>query len=82
MTYTIIGWYEGDLYVARVRTLTSDLDDHPEMIGVYTRVMRDEFIPTETGLDANPDSLTRRDLDGDESVPGEEWPYSYLQMTT
>lgn len=82
MTYTISGWYEGDLYRARVVTLTLDLDEHPEMIGVYQRVLRDEFIPTETGADANPDSFTRRDLADDESVPEEERPYSYLEMTT
>lgn len=83
MTYTIWGWYEGDLYRARVRTLTAPMIEHPEMPDVYRRVLEQEFIPQEASMDANPDSFTRVDFaEDDETVPESERGYSYMEMTT
>jgi hypothetical protein len=81
MTYTITGWWDPEtgVYTARVRTLTEPLTDHPEMDGVYRRVI-EEYMPNDAGLDPDPDSFVRRDLADDETVPEDEQPYTYYEM--
>jgi len=81
MTYKIWGWYdeENGWSVGRVRTLTEPVNEHPEMDGVYKRIL-EEFFPNEFGIDVNPDTFTRRDLADDESVPEEERAYTYYEM--
>lgn len=81
MTYTIWGWYdeEGDYYATRVRTLTQPVIDHPEMDGVYLRVIG-EFMLNEFNIEPDSSSFTRRDLADDEGVPEEERPYTYYEM--
>lgn len=81
MTYTIWGWYdeEGDYHATRVRTLTQPVIDHPEMDGVYLRVIG-EFMLNEFNVEPDASSFTRRDLADDETVPEEERPYTYYEM--
>lgn len=81
MTYTITGWWDPDtgIYTARVCTLTEPLADHPEMDGVYRRVI-EEYMPNDAGVDPDPDSFVRRDLADDETVPEEERAYTYYEM--
>lgn len=81
MHYTIIGWLDEEtgLTIVRVRTLTQPVIEHPEMDGVYRRVI-EEFMPNEFGLDPDPESFTRRDLVDDESVPEEEREFTYYEM--
>lgn len=84
MTYKINGWYdaEADNYRVRVRTLTEPVNEHPEMDGVYKRILV-EFFPNEFSLDGNPDTFTRTDLaEDDETVPETERGYTYYEMTT
>lgn len=81
MHFLLSGWYdeEHDWYVGRVRTLTKPLIEHPEMDGVYRRVLI-EYMPNEHNVDADPETFTRRDLADDETVPEEEREYTYYEM--
>jgi hypothetical protein len=82
MTYRVWGWYvpEAGHYIVRVSTLTEPVIEHPEMDGVYRRVI-EEFMPNEFGLDADPGSFSRLDLDADdETVPEAERGYTYYEM--
>ncbi len=81
MTYTIWGWYDvtGNYYVARVRTLTEPVNEHPEMDGVYRRAI-EEWMPNEYGVDPDAESFTRVDLPDDETIPETERGYTYYEM--
>jgi hypothetical protein len=81
MHFKLSGWVDEETgqSVARVRTLTEPLIEHPEMDGVYRRAL-EEFIPNEFSLDPDPDTFSRRDLADDESVDEEERAYTYYEM--
>jgi hypothetical protein len=81
MHYKISGLIdeEAGTQTARVRTLTEPLNEHPEMDGVYQRIL-EEFIPNEFSLGPDPDTFSRRDLADDESVDEEERAYTYYEM--
>lgn len=83
MTYSIWGWTDEEtgLHHVRVRCLTIDLVTHSWTLRVYRQSIEGYMID-DFSVEANPDSFTRRDLEGDESVPEEERPYSYLEMTS
>lgn len=84
MTYKVSGWYdpEADNYRVRIRTLTEPVNEHPEMDGVYRRLIG-EYMLNEFNLDPNPDTFTRLDLaEDDETVPESERGYTYYEMTS
>ena len=82
MHYTIWGWTgepPDTLHYVRARCLTEELDAEPVLESVVRRGI-EEYMINDFSVEADPGSFTRRDLAGDESVPEEEWPYTWLEM--